>query len=423
MFCNRLNGKCQLKVSLTILSCLSASLVVLMSADAGAVPKQSTLHFSSDPDIQHINLTSQFYGYQSAVDRDYTAGQLAYDYSVHVIKDQAEGIYRLYSGGRWKSEFGDGDHILQYTSATGAGGTWTMPHPERPEWYQGDEMEPWYPGQGGQWFSKNYLEPELIKVGGTYYMYSQVMILPGDPIDIPGQVAQTWADRIELHTSPDGDNWTRWEERGVVVNLDDPTRTSLHHQEMIYVPWDQNNKPYWMYVAAHEDDAFTGYHLIRSADPTTFDWQQREGAGLAQLGNQIGYAKQAPGGPLFVRITFTADGTSREVPSLQFSRDGKSWFWGDEGPVELDGSKDDLNNKNTYFLGLSTLDGTGELEYLGGNTYRAIYAATTSNSPGGGDIWYSEIGVGELVFEIVPEPATLGLLVLGGLALLRRRRK
>ena len=172
------------------------------------------------------------------------------------------------------------------------------------------------------------------------------------------------------------------------------------------MPWDKDRRPFWLYVGVNLDGVFTGYSRIRSADPRSFDWRLREkGAAFSQLGNQLAYARQAPGGPLFVRITFTGDASGRHVPSLQFSRDGMAWFSGDEGPVLLDGSKDNDKNRNCYFLGISTIDGTGEMEYLGNNTYRAIYGATTSNSPGGGDIWYSEIGAGELIFTITPKAA------------------
>lgn len=384
--------------------CFCIALRLLNHHVANAQTVQSTLHYGVDPIIESIDIESEFFGYQSAVNRDFTGGQLAYDYSVNVFFDQSENEYRMYSGGRWigagPGGSGDGDHILQHTSSSGLGNTWSMPH-NRPEFLQGQEE-----GFSGQWYSRNYLEPEVLKLDDTYYMYSQVQVVPGDPIDIPGQTAVTGADRIQLHTSTDGDNWTRWStqsgnpNRGVIVNLDDPTRTSLHHQEVVYVPWDEDDKPYWMYVAANVNDVFTGYHRIRSDDPTTFDWQQRQVAGLAQLGNQIGYAKQAPGGPLFVRITFSADPTGRQVPSLQFSRNGLNWFWGDEGPVLLDGSKNVSSNKNSYFLGLSTLDGLGEIEYLGNNQYRAIYAASTSNTPIAPEIFFSEIGVGELLFTI-----------------------
>lgn len=363
---------------------------------SGGQYKEDTVHFSNLPEIDSIEIKSRFYGFQSAVDRDLTAGEPAYDYSVHIIKDG--GLYRLYSGGRWRRPgvpHGDGDHVLQHTSPTGAAGTWTMPR-NRPEFWKGEEE-----GHVGEWFANNYLEPEVVKVNGTYYMYTQVEIDPGAPIDMPGKTAVTQCDRIQLHISSNGSDWTRWSrQRGVVVNLDEPTRTSLHHQELIYVPWD--DKPFWMYVGATVRGVWTGYHRIRSSDPTRFDWHQREsGVGLAQLGNQMAYAKGAPGGPLFVRITSARDRTGRRVPSLQFSRDGLTWFWGDEGPTLLDGSKDNLRNRNCYFLGISMIDGTGELESRGNNTYHAIYGASTSNGPGQPHIWHSEIGVGELILRIV----------------------
>jgi len=356
--------------------------------------KESTLHFKNVPGINSISFKSAFYGYNSAVNRPMTDGRAAYDYSVDIIRDG--DVYRMYAGGRWKRpgvKFADGDHVMQYVSKDGAAGTWTMPR-DRPEFWNGAED-----GKPGNWFSNNTLEPEVMKVNGQYYMFTQVMVSPGAPIDLPGQKATAQADRIQLFTSPNGSDWTRFAERGVVVNLDDPCATHLHHQELLYVPWDK--RPFWFYVAAKVNGTNEGYSRIRSADPKTFDWQLREkGVNLGQLGNQLAYAKQAPGGPLFVRITFVADKTGRKVPSLQFSRDGMDWFHGDNGPVRLDGSKDDADNKNCYFLGLSTIDGTGELEYLGDNTFRAIYGASTSNSPTAPAIFKSEIGVGELIFTI-----------------------
>jgi hypothetical protein len=375
----------------------AALAIVACAAQEAAEYKQSTLRFSNLPEIEAVVLKSRFYGYQSAVDRDYTAGHEAYDYSVNVIRDG--DLYRLFSGGRWRTPGrGDGDHVLQYVSTTGAGGTW-QPVREGPELYQGQEE-----GLPDTWFSNNYLEPEVVKVGGTYYLYTQVEVDPGQPIDLPGLKAETSCDRIQLHTSPDCLTWQRRStERGVVTNLENPTRTSLHHQEIVYVPWDEDGRPFWLYVGAHIGGQWAGYSRIRSADPTTFDWSQREaGVGFSQLGNQTGYVREAPGGPLFVRITFAADDTGRQVPTLQFSRDGLAWFPGDNGPVLLDGSKDEEKNRNCYFLGLSTLDGTGQLERIGEQTCRAIYAASTCNGPGHPDIWFSEIGVGELQLSIVP---------------------
>lgn len=374
--------------------------LALATACSAREYKQSTLHFGNLPEIESITFKSAFFGYNSAVNRPLTGGEPAYDYSVHIIKDGP--AYRMYAGGRWKRsdvKHADGDHVMQYVSKSGAAGTWKMPH-NRPEFWNGAEA-----GKTGLWYSNNCLEPEVIKVKGKYYMYTQVEIDKDDPIDVPGMKSVTGSDRIQLFTSSNGSDWTRFADRGVVINIDEPESTFLHHQEVAYVPWDKDKRPFWLYVAVNRNRQFTGYCRIRSADPKTFDFKLREpGVGFSQLGNQLAYAKQAPGGPLFVRITFTAD-NGRQVPSLQFSRDGMSWFGGDEGPIKLDGSKDNANNKNCYFLGISTINGTGELEYVGKNTYRAIYGATTSNSPGGAEIWTSEIGVGELLFRITPKVA------------------
>lgn len=375
------------------------ALVLLLAASAcvAAEYKRSTLHFSNLPEIESISFESTFYGYNSGVNRPLTGGEPAYDYSAHVIKDG--GQYRMYAGGRWKRpgiDRADGDHVMQYVSSTGAADTWKMPR-DRPEFWIGAEE-----GKKDVWYSGNCLEPEVVKIKGKYYMYTQVEIGKGDPIDLPGQKSTAWADRIQLFTSKDGAGWTRFAERSAVVNIEKPQTTSLHHQELLYVPWDKDKRPFWMYVAINDNGKFTGYSRIRSADPVAFDYSKREpGVGFAQLGNQCAYAKQAPGGPLFVRITFTSGDNDRTVPSLQFSRDGMQWFWGDEGPIKLDGSKDD-KNRNCYFLGISTIDGTGELEYLGNNRYRAIYAATTCATPVAPEIFSSEIGVGELIFTIKP---------------------
>src|SRR5262249_17946651 len=67
-------------------------------------------------------------------------------------RDLSAGLYRLYFGGRWRSNIGDGDHILQVTSTTGARGSWSVA--DHPEFLQGQEE-----GYIGEWFSNNYLTP------------------------------------------------------------------------------------------------------------------------------------------------------------------------------------------------------------------------------------------------------------------------
>ena len=388
-----------MRKQLAFASLLLTACLIHNSATVGATPpakKTGTIRFSKIPGISAIRVESLFYGYQSAIDRDKTAGEAAYDYSVHLFYDRSAKIYRLFCGGRWRTPGrGDGDHVLQYTSKTGRAGTWKLIH-NRPEFWQGGEE-----GKGGTWFTGNTLEPEILKVDGVYYMFTQVEIDPGQQLDQPGLKSITQADRIELHTSRDALTWTRFEKRGVVTRLDDPARTSLHHEEVIYAPWDHDGKPFWMYVGATIAGQWRGYYRLRSNDPKTFDWHSRERVnGFAQLGNQVAYIRKAAGAPLFVRITFTGS-HGRALPTLEFSRDGLAWFWGDDGPVTLDGSKQEKHNRSCYFLGIATLDGTGELPQIAPNEYKTLYGATTCNSPVAPDIFRSEVGVGELTLRVI----------------------
>ena len=249
------------------------------------------------------------------------------------------------------------------------------------------------------WWSNNFLEPEVIKVKGTYYMYWQAEIDPGQKVDT-GETAVNQCDRIGLSTSTDGVNWKRKTDRGVVINVSNPTTTNLDHQEAIYVPDDKDGKPWWLYTFHFVEGRPAGHVRMRSSDPATYDWNAREPvSGMSQIGNQIGYADEAPGGRMFFRITFTDNGRKRTVPTLQLSRDGLNWVTGladGLGRPLLAGSLDEKDNRNSYFLGMSTIDGTGRMECLGKGKFRAFYGATTSNGPGQPHIWKSEIGVGEV---------------------------
>ena len=348
-----------------------------------------------------INAASDFYGYQTLANRPYPM----YDYSVHLIKtgEDTGDRYRAFVGGRWQSAWGDGDHILQYTSSTGRKDSpWSM-WSDAPEFYLGYEE-----GEHNRWYSNNTMDPEVMRAadGSGWLMYVQVQIERGDPIDIPGLTANSQADRIMLLTSQDCKTWTKMKSRGVVTNISNPQTTMLHHQEMIYVPWDEDNKPYWMYVCVNENDVYTGIYRIRSSDYTTFDFSTKELVnGMSQIGNQVGYLKEAPGGPLFVRITFVDTG-SRTVPALQFSIDGLNW---DAPSIQLEGSDNNGDNKNCYFLGLATIEGTGQIEYCGNNTWKTIYGATTCNTPVAPEIFHSQAGVGSLTISIdnpVNQPVT-----------------
>lgn len=336
-----------------------------------------------------LQSTSSFASYNSIVNRPTTSGAPAYNYCPFIVKlsSDLEGGYRTYFGGRWLSSLGDGDHVLQYRSSSGAANSWSM-YGTVPQFWQGGEE-----GNGSKWFADNVLEPEVMRLpDGNWAMYTQVQIDPGKVIDDGNNsVAVAQADRILLLTSNDGNVWYRKEDSSVITNITNPTTTSFHHQEVVYVPWDENGKCYWMYVAVNENDVYKGYYRIRSNRYDNFNFAARERVtGMIQLGNQIGYLKQAAGGPLFVRITF-ADSGGRLVPALQYSTNGLSW----SGIVNyLAGSTDNNYNKNCYFMGFSTINGTGELVYAGNNTWSFLYAATTSNSPVQPEIWNSAIGGG-----------------------------
>ncbi|MGN6555017.1 MAG: hypothetical protein ACTHLW_15015, partial [Verrucomicrobiota bacterium] len=68
--------------------------------------------------------------------------------------------------------------------------------------------------------------------------------------------------------------------------------------------------------------------------------------------------------------------------------------------LRLDGSHNTGKYSNCYFPGISTINGNGALEYLGNNRWRAIYAAATAASATAPDIYYSEIGCGEVIIDL-----------------------
>ena len=66
-----------------------------------------------------------------------------------------DGSYEAYIGGRWRSDKGDGDHILKYVSANGAAGSWQMSN-------NGPKMvkEDWAPG----FYIKHFIKDMRIAV-------------------------------------------------------------------------------------------------------------------------------------------------------------------------------------------------------------------------------------------------------------------
>lgn len=351
-------------------------------------------------DQMQITVDSEFDGYNSIVDRPYTQGEPAYNYSVHMIK-RDDGSYEAYIGGRWRSDKGDGDHILKYVSANGAAGSWQLVG-DAPIFWQGGED-----GKPGQWFSGNIMDPEVMRApDGKWLMYVQVQIDPTTPLEDGSLPEEGGGDRILLLTSDDGVTWTRKEDRGVIVNMvedgnDVSRKRTFHHQEVIYVPWD-TQAPYWMYVCINTENGMQGYFRIRSDRYDAFDYTKRETvSGMKQLGNQIGYLKEGLEEPLFIRPTFEID-NARATPRLQFSEDGLRWS---ELNWILAGSDDEANNKGTYFLGFSTINGRGEIPYNAATgQWEFLYGASTCNTSVAPEIFNSLIGGGRAVLSIDEHP-------------------
>ena len=401
-----------------------------------------------------VRVKSQFYGFESAINRDFTAGQPAYDYSCHLLRESSTGKYRLYTGGRWRdvdtrdgdgSVKHDGDHIFGWFAAAPGvaprAGGFLGPldfSPNTPRLFSGQTLlsplwawgtaasspsigNPRRNGDPARWWIGNTMEPEAMRVGQTYYLWTQVQVTKGDRLnDTAGfSKAAASADRIQLYTA-EASNPGRFRalipgatdsqygrsRRGVVVNLDQPTTSKLTHHELIYVPDDADGRPFWMYIHLIRPDQPVRAFRLRSEGPGTFDWALREQVyGFSQLGNQTAYADLANGSRVFVRITFTALAGGRTVPTLNFSMNGLRWYrngTSNQINLTLAGSDGAAANQNVYFLGLSTEDGTGRLRNLGNpydDTFHAYFCATTSQNPTAPAILSAEIGQGELMIE------------------------
>lgn len=315
----------------------------------------------------------------------------AYDYSTTVLKKD-DGTYILYNGGLYvdystnKYAPADGDHVLVYTSDDGK--RWHR-NLDAPAFYLGGEL-----GVSGEWWCGNTIEPEVICVDGTYYMYWQcenyTHLEDGTLIG---------HDKIGVATSTDGLHFERKTDRPVIIN--EPEYSSFDHEEVLYYPDDPDGRPYWIYVRHVVRNTKSQFIRIRSDSPFEFDFENAEQIENFQgLGNQTGWLKLDDGKTLFVHMSVAGRG-GRNVPVLQFSQDGLKWG---QYAVYLAGADCTDSPANTYanlyFVGFSTLNGTGEIERLEDGSYRFIYAGCTSNSPVAPEIFYSNVGYGECVFSI-----------------------
>ena len=340
-----------------------------------------------------------------------------YDYSLFGMVTE-DGTYKMFAGGRWYDHSeavkdhingvatGDGDHVLMYSSKDGI--TWDR-YIDGPTFYLGGELG--YSGDMGwneTWWIGNTLEPEVVYVDGVYHMLLQTTgITPSGH----------YGDYINYASSTDGIHFTRKTDSPVV--LPEPGKDftqfkevygyeiGFNHHELIYIPDDPDGKCFHLYAGHHINGAWSGYVRIRSSDPTTFYWSDRENTGgFAQIGNQIGYISDydGNGNRLYLRITFydyeDEDGW-RTVPTLQYSTDGLG-FQGTGirlASVDVTDPSSEMNH-NVYFLGFCTINGTGEIERNEDGSFKLIYLATTANVSGGLPIFWAEAGVGVLNFTL-----------------------
>lgn len=337
----------------------------------------------------------------------------AYDYSSHIIKTD-EG-YILYTGGLY-TDYNtdiytktDGDHITAYTSADGInwhrnldGACFPLGAELGHTGYQvGDAYTE-------NWWINNTMEPEVVYVDGVYYMYYQV-----ENYSYNRDGSLMGADRIGVATSTDGIHFERKTDSPALIS---PDKYSCYtHQEVIYVPDDPDGLCFWMYVRYVRNNVNTAYIRVRSADPTCFDAGKDLTVvnGFSQIGNQIGYINDydGKGNRLFVRISFAeySEGGSAKkthtVPTLQFSHDGINWVNSDLRMAGTDMTElHERKRPNIYFLGFSTINGTGEIaKAADGKGYEFFYVGCTSTAPVSPAIFESSEGVGKAVFTIVTE--------------------
>ncbi len=299
----------------------------------------------------------------------------------------------------------DADHIMAYTSKDGL--VWHR-NLDAPCFYLGSELkadrvpEDLTPGTYENWWVSNTMEPEVLYVDGTYYMYYQCEYYQ---LDKSGKLMG--ADRIGVATSKDGIHFERKTDFPALISSD--IYSCFTHQEVIYVPDDPDGLPFWMYVRYVHNNVETKRIRVRSADPTVFDMDKdyAECEGLNHIGNQLGYISDydGKGNRLFVRMTmqdYNGDGKGqRWVPSLQFSADGVHWILSDlrMASANLD-IPSEAERPNIFFLGFSTINGTGEIAKNADGKYEFFFVGGTGSSSVAPGIFYSSEGLGKVEFTV-----------------------
>ncbi len=337
----------------------------------------------------------------------------AYDYSSHIIKTEDE--YILYTGGLCIDYNTDvyketaADHIMAYTSKDGL--VWHR-NLDAACFFLGNELGVagnYEPGDvfTEKWWMGNTMEPEVLYVDGTYYMYYQC---ENYRLDKDGVLMS--ADRIGVATSKDGIHFDRKTDKPVIITSDE--YACFTHEEVIYVPDDPDGKCFWMYVRYVHNNREVKRIRICSADPTCFNMDEdyTECVGLGHIGNCTGYINDydGRGNRFFVRINMATlafkgdESRKRWVPTLQLSADGIHWI--DSGieiaSADLD-NPDEAKRNNICFMGFSTINRTGEIARTAdGAGYEFFFVGCTTSSAVAPEIFYSSEGLGRVTFTVTP---------------------
>ena len=137
----------------------------------------------------------------------------------------------------------------------------------------------------------------------------------------------------------------------------------------------------------------------------------------------LGYAAPADGGVIDITdVSLTPETPSISTPITINSSGVIPWdAWLEETVLTIDGYNIELDHHFiiTGFMSVTEWSLSDELGFLPAGTYELTLRAMGST----GNLDYSEVyDTYSTSFEVIPEPATLALLCLGGLALLRKRR-
>lgn len=378
-----------------------------------------------------------------------------YEYSGHIMKMPTSPYYRMFYGARCFYDAnrdcqvpvngqypnpnpvgGDGDHIKYAESDDGV--RWNAQE-TKPIIRPGRFDIPWVPASNYDW--NNQMDPTVIEWNGTYYMYYQKQVesevtMGTVKIDRSMLCPKTQDDRnrdcskILLATSKDLKIWTKDNSFQPVIenalpesNFGWPKALVYKDEIWLFFPYSSS----WIYNLGDEKPQESGAYLIKSKDPTAFDFNARiklfnpQSPGAIPVGGQKAVLwPNDPQKTLFVGMDMNWNNgawptnKNPRVPTLLFSKNGVNWIYNDKPRVDHPPSGDvvvgepidfppAMRNINNVFCNIAT-DVNGGLNPIAGNKNRieTFYYCSTfdgGSREGVGSVWDANISVGKIAFE------------------------